>query len=104
MVMEYITEKFINQIHLEIITKNLKFFISHSLVNIQASESIQSTQINLIIKPLIKRLIQQFVSQQKPEAQLKTILNRLHNLDTNSGYAARTLINLFNFLNRTVVK
>ena len=98
-IMEYITEQFINQIYGEIITQNLQLFINHSLINSQAQEYIISTQINLIIKPLIIQLIQQFVSQRKLQKHLKKILDRLHNLDSNSGYGAGNLINIFNYLN-----
>ncbi len=97
-VMEYITEQFITQIYREIVTQNLQLFINHSLINSQAQEYIRATQINLIITPLIKKLIQQFVSQKKLQKHLKIIIDQLHDLDSNSGYGAGNLINLLNYL------
>ncbi|MEM8676283.1 MAG: NB-ARC domain-containing protein, partial [Cyanobacteria bacterium P01_G01_bin.67] len=97
-VMEFVTEKFIENIYQDIITQDLNLLISHSLINVQTKEYIRTTQTKLIIKPLINRLFQRFVTKEKIQSQFNNILNLLHDLDSTSGYGAGNLINLLNYL------
>ncbi len=93
-VMEYFTEKFIEEIYQEIITGELVFFNSHALLIAQAKDYIRDTQIRLIVKPFIAKLRSES-NQNLLENQLKNLLAYLRNLSPREpGYAAGNILNL----------
>jgi len=56
MVMEYITDRLVKQVCEEITTEN-GTFQSHALIKAQAKDYVQDTQICLILKPVLDRLL-----------------------------------------------
>ncbi len=105
-VMEYLTEQFIELISEEITTelnlqnsKSLTLFKSHSLIKATAKDYVRHTQIRLILKPIIDKLLYLLNSK----THIKTLLiHHLAKLQRKSpletGYAAGNALNLMNQL------
>ena len=60
--MDYVTDCLIDQVFNEVATEEIDLLMNHSLVKAQTKDYIRSSQINLIIKPLIDRLNKSFGS------------------------------------------
>jgi WD40 repeat protein len=90
-VMEYGTDRFVQQICSEFETAQLNVLKSHTLLRVQAKDHIQEIQIRLIVQPVMERLLSQFSSVAAIAAQAKQLLRQQ---DKNSGYLAGNLINL----------
>jgi WD40 repeat protein len=59
-IMEYVTNRFIQQIEREIITGKLDLFSTHLLIEAQTKDYLREAQIQLILQPLIDRLLAHF--------------------------------------------
>ncbi len=95
-IMEYVTQRFIQQIEREIITRELELFSTHALIEAQTKDYLRDAQIQLILQPLIDRLLAHFPTQFHLERHLKKILTILgQQTDKIAGYAAGNLLNLF---------
>jgi WD40 repeat protein len=95
-IMEYITEHFIQQIEQEIISGELSLFKTHALIEAQTQDYLRDAQIQLILQPLVDRLSVQFSSQEKLEQHLSQIIGTLrHQSIKETGYAGGNLLNLF---------
>ncbi|HAX87083.1 MAG TPA: hypothetical protein DCY91_12690 [Cyanobacteria bacterium UBA11370] len=98
-VMEYTIECFIDLICQEITTEKIELLMSHALMKVMAKDYIRSTQIRLIIEPLIERLNQTFKSPKTLEEKLRCILLKLRkDCSAASGYGGGNIINLLNQL------
>ncbi|MEG4809954.1 NB-ARC domain-containing protein [Microcoleus sp. F8-D3] len=94
-VMEYMTERLIEQVCTEIATSKINILKSHALLKATAKEYIRKTQAGLILKPIADRLFFSFERQQILENQLKPILTSLRGKPTlETGYVAGNIINL----------
>ena len=102
-VMEFVTEVFIEQICEEIITGNLALFKSHALIEAQAKDYIRETQVRFILQAVIDRLIVHLRSLPKLEAYIQRILLQLQStraaevtqhIIQDLGYACGNVINL----------
>ncbi len=99
-VMEYVTERFIQEIEREIITRKLDLFSTHLLIEAQTKDYLREAQIHLILQPLIDRLLTHFTTQTQLEQHLAKLLTTLrHEAEVITGYAAGNLLNLFCHLN-----
>jgi WD40 repeat protein len=95
-IMEYVTQRFIQQIEREIITGELALFSTHALIEAQTKDYLRDAQIQLILQPLIDRLLAHFPTQFHLERHLNKILTSLRQqTDKIAGYAAGNLLNLF---------
>ncbi|WP_373542747.1 NB-ARC domain-containing protein [Chamaesiphon sp.] len=95
-IMEYVTERFIEQIEREIISGELALFRTHVLIEAQTKDYLRDAQIQLILQPLIDRLLTHFTNRLHLELHLGKILTTLHHeTDKIAGYAAGNLLNLF---------
>ncbi len=95
-IMEYVTERFIRQIEREIISGELELFRTHALIEAQTKDYLRDAQIQLILQPLIDRLLTHFTERSHLELHLSKILTTLrHQTDKIGGYAAGNLLNLF---------
>jgi WD40 repeat protein len=112
-VMEYVTERFIDGCYDEISTEHPKVLISHALVKVTAKDYVRASQIRLILDPLVQRLNQTFQSPKTLEAKLAGILTQLReHCSALAGYGGGNLINLlhqlqinltnYNFSNLTI--
>lgn len=94
-VMEYVTEKFIAQVCLEILKQEPNFFRSHSLIKATAKDYVRQTQIRLILEPIVHHLADQFDSQDNLKSYLNQILAQLRQKTTLSPhYGAGNVLNL----------
>jgi len=98
-VMEYLTERFIEQVCEEIGTQKLKLFDRHALMKATAKDYVRATQVRLIVEPIVaglsnpedclKRALEEIKKQAKREIRYAAgnILNLLFYLDVDlSGY------------------
>ncbi len=95
-IMEYVTNRFIDLIEREIITEELELFRTHALIEAETKDYLRDAQIQLILQPLIDRLLTHFATQKQLEQHLAKLLSNLrHQADITTGYAAGNLLNLF---------
>ncbi|HEY9706855.1 MAG TPA: NB-ARC domain-containing protein, partial [Oculatellaceae cyanobacterium] len=95
-IMEYVTERFIQTIEQEITTGNLNLFRTHALIEAQTQDYLRDAQIQLILHPLTERLFTHFATPAQLEKHLCQILASLqHQTATQTGYAGGNLLNLF---------
>ncbi len=94
-ILEYITERFINAACQEIIDGEIDLFNRHALIQATAKDHIRSNQIRLILKPIIDKLSTNFRTDRDLLAQIKKILAEIRdNVMWRSGYAAGNILNL----------
>jgi hypothetical protein len=95
-IMEYVTERFIQTIEQEITMGNLNLFRTHALIEAQTQDYLRDAQIQLILHPLTERLLTHFATPAQLEKHLCQILASLqHQAATQTGYAGGNLLNLF---------
>ena len=102
-VTEYITDYLVEQVYQEIVNAangqgKFDLFHRYALLQAQAMEYVRQSQTQLIVAPIIQRLLAT-IGQESLQAQLKKVPNilRLHPLLA-EGYAAGNLINLLIYL------
>ena len=99
-VMEYITERFIQNCLQEILTRQIHLFNTHALIKAQTKDYIRDTQIRLILQPLLEQLLNKLGNKRRVEDYLNIILTNLQkNSLSSQGYSAGNLLNLFWQLN-----
>jgi WD40 repeat protein len=99
-IMEYVTQRLIEQIEQEIITGELELFNTHALIEAHTQDYLRDAQIQLILQPLIDRLLTHFTTQTNLEQHLDRLLTTLRQQPNEiAGYAAGNLLNLFCHLN-----
>jgi WD40 repeat protein len=95
-IMEYVTQRFIGQIERELIAGELDLFRTHALIEAQTKDYLRDAQIQLILQPLVERLLTHFTDRSHLELHLSKILTTLrHQTDKIAGYTAGNLLNLF---------
>lgn len=98
-VLEYITEQFIDRICDEITGQEPNLFRSHALVKATAKDYVRQAQFRLILEPIVHDLIDRFGNQKSLEFYLDRILAQLRQKpELPSNYAAGNLLNLFCYL------
>jgi WD40 repeat protein/transcriptional regulator with XRE-family HTH domain len=90
-VMEYATERFVQQVCIEFETQQLNLLQTHSLLQVQAKDYIREIQMRLIVQPVMERLPSCFGSVAAIEAQARHMLKQQ---GKKPGYIAGNLINL----------
>ncbi|MEP0801140.1 NB-ARC domain-containing protein [Funiculus sociatus] len=94
-VMEYLTEQFIEQVVEEIVTQKLSFFQTHALIRATAKDYVRDTQIRLILKPISDKLLYLIGSNNNIKNQLVKILSNLRGKSPReTGYAGGNSLNL----------
>jgi hypothetical protein len=87
-IIEYVTERFLQTIDQEITTSNLNLFRTHALIEAQTQDYGRDAQIQLILHSLTERLLTHFATQAQFEEHLCQILASLrHQTATPTGYA-----------------
>ncbi len=96
-VLEYVTEEFIQRVKSEIETGEIRLFGSHTLIAAQTSDYIRQIQVDVILTPLIKQLKAMFNNDEIAQ-KLKSILDKLPDMRTHENvvveYAAGNILNL----------
>jgi WD40 repeat protein/DNA-binding CsgD family transcriptional regulator len=94
-VVEYVTERFVERICHEIRTGEISIFNSHALIKAKAQDYIRHTQIRFILEPIVDRLLNQIDTIEQIEYHLKRILIALQNSPMlKPGYAGGNVLNL----------
>ncbi|WP_414587721.1 NB-ARC domain-containing protein [Scytonema sp. PCC 10023] len=94
-VMEYVTNRLIDQVCEEIETGNIDLFRCHALMKATAKDYVKETQVRLILKPVKDGLLNVFKSKKNLENQLSKILARLREESPlEAGYTAGNILNL----------
>ncbi|MFB8789975.1 MAG: NB-ARC domain-containing protein [Potamolinea sp.] len=95
-IMEYVSERFIQTIEQEIINFDLNLFKTYALIESQTQDYLRDAQIQLILHPLSERLLTHFETSSQLESHLCKILSSLkHQTAANTGYVVGNLLNLF---------
>jgi len=98
MVMEYMTEQFIEQVYEAIATEEINLLMKYALIKAQAKDYIRSSQIRTILEPIISKLCANFKTKDL-EFKLKQILLKLQEeFSTLPGYGGGNIINLLHHL------
>lgn len=99
-VMEYITEQLLDRVCSELSqSDSFSFFDRYALLKTAVREDVRSSQIRVIVDPLIDRAIAHLGSQQKLVSQLIKLLVKFHTRDREmGGYAIANLLNLLAYL------
>jgi WD40 repeat protein len=102
-VMEYVTDRFVNQVCEEIQYGNLSLFNSHALIKAQAKDYVRDSQILFILQPILNQLFAVYRSPSQIEDKLTQILSILRQQISSQntglmslipGYAAGNILNL----------
>ncbi len=94
-VMEYITDRVVEQVCQEITTGEIALFMSHALIGATAKDYIRDIQIRLILKPVTERLLNIVRSQRSLENKLTEIISNLQlHFSARPGYAGGNVLNL----------
>jgi WD40 repeat protein len=92
-VMEYVTDRFIQQICTEIATGDIELFNSHALIEAQAKEYLRNIQTSFILKPIADKLL--FNLKKNAVHHLKQIIATLQaDAILEPGYAGGNALNL----------
>jgi WD40 repeat protein len=100
-VMEYLTDRLIEQVCEEVQTGKIEVFNKYALIKATAKDYVRETQVRLILKPIAQRLVTTFGSNRSTTlgarslAPLEQILSTLREkYPHQAGYAAGNIINL----------
>lgn len=94
-VMEYLTDRLVEQLCQEIITESLQYLLTHALMKAQAKDYIHSTQICLIVQPVLEQLRGTLGSVNQIEHKLGRLITKLRNEVIDPlGYGAGNMLNL----------
>ncbi|MEM0979387.1 MAG: NB-ARC domain-containing protein, partial [Cyanobacteria bacterium P01_H01_bin.58] len=94
-VMEYVTERLIEQVVTEITEQKPARLISHALLKTTANDVVQQTQFNLILEPIAQQLLANLGNSADIAMTLTQCLDALRGQPpARSGYAAGNVLNL----------
>ena len=98
-VMEYTTERLINLWETEIKTGKINLLKTHPIIKADAKDYLRETQIRLILRPLLEKLLVNLKEQHEIEQRLQAILEYLRSFkDLKTQYVVGNLINLLKYL------
>ncbi len=94
-VMEYVTNRLVEQVCEEIVTQNIDLFRCYALMKATAKDYVREAQIRLILQPVIKGLLVVFRSKRGIENKLTRILATLRETSPlEQSYTVGNIINL----------
>ncbi|MBF2000671.1 MAG: NACHT domain-containing protein [Synechococcales cyanobacterium M58_A2018_015] len=95
-VMEYVTERFVEQMSEALVTGNLRLLTQHALIKAPVKDYLRESQIRVILEPLLNRLSDRWGSKSAIEQQLQQVLQQLQSeYGCSAGYGGGNLLNLF---------
>jgi len=93
-IMEYVTNQFVEKAYEEINMGTFGVFGSHALIKAKAKDYVRHTQVRLILDPLLQRL-QNTLGKEETEKKLKSLIFLLRqSRPTNLEYVAGNVLNL----------
>ena len=97
-VMEYTTQRFVEQVYQALLSDAPSLFCSHALLKAEAKDYVRDSQVRLIVQPLIERLLN-VMGHNDLEAKLYHLLETgRSDLAWASSYAAGNILNLLRHL------
>ena len=90
-VMEYVIERFVQQVCAEFETSQINLLRTHTLIRVQAKDYVREIQTRLVVQPMIERFLSRLDSVAAIEARARQLLIQQ---GKTSGYVAGNLINL----------
>jgi len=94
-VMEYVTDRLIEQVCQEIVTESPQYLLTHALMQAQAKDYIRDSQIHLIVRPILNQLQITLGSAPMLEHKLGRLVTKLQNEAIDPvGYGGGNLLNL----------
>ena len=94
-ILEYLTEKLIDEVCQEVETCEIKLFNNHALIKATAKDYIRNIQIRLILNPIIDKLLTIFNDRNSIGNRFLDIILKLReSFSLQSGYAAGNILNL----------
>ena len=98
-VMEYMSDRLVEQVSEEIVTGNLALFDRHALIKAQTKDYLRTAQTNLILKPIAEQLLARLGSKEQLHRHLQQLLSTLRSRPARQpSYGAGNLINLLRHL------
>jgi len=99
MVMEYVTERYLDELYHELTTSHIRRFNTHALLKAQTKSFIRQSQVRMIVGPLAERLCATQPHINAVTFLLRQTLTRLQEENRHQrGYAAGNLLNLLGYL------
>jgi WD40 repeat protein len=93
-IMEYVTDVFVEQVYSEIDSGAIKLLGSHALIKAQAKDYVRGSQVRLILAPVAERLLRN-LGEEGIEKKLKSILSTLREAQPQRPeYTAGNILNL----------
>src|SRR5262249_26319842 len=93
-ILEYITDRFVEEVSEEIDTESIKLLESHALIKAQAKDYIRNSQVRLILEPIANHLLTT-LGKEKTEKKLKCVLCTLREkYPQKPSYVAGNMLNL----------
>ncbi len=98
-VMEYVTDRIVENIHEEIITEKIELLMKYALTKAQAKDYIRESQIRLILEPVVERIETVFSTKEDTKKKIDQILLKLQREFSDAlGYGAGNILNLLSQL------
>jgi hypothetical protein len=102
-VMEYVVERLVEQVAQEITTGHLELLLSHGLMKAQTKEYVRHAQAELLLQPVLARLLTLLKSEQVIEQRLRHALATVRSTSwEEQGYGGGNVINLLSQLRGTL--
>ncbi|HAZ44913.1 MAG TPA: hypothetical protein DDW76_11685, partial [Cyanobacteria bacterium UBA11369] len=98
-IVEYVTNRLIEQLQVEIKTEQISLIHKFALVKTQSKDFVRESQLRLIVNPIIEGLRANFRTEANIRKKLDSLLHKIRNEDEfRLGYAAGNLLNLYRYL------
>lgn len=98
-IMEYVTDDFVQHVCKEIDSEALRLFATHALIKAQSKDYVRNSQLRLILKPVMNCLLTTYGTPGS-EQKLKGVLSVIRKLPSQAqGYSAGNVLNLLIQLN-----
>ncbi|MBD2356681.1 NACHT domain-containing protein [Tolypothrix sp. FACHB-123] len=94
-VMEYVTDRLIEQICNEIITAKLSLFLNYAIIKTTVKDYVRESQLRLILQPIAEQISKNFSAKSALNQQIQLITELLRQPENRlSGYGGGNLLNL----------
>lgn len=98
-VMEYVSERLVEQMCAEIMQKRLALLITHAIMKAQSKDYVRDSQVRMLMQPILERLLTHFEYAQKLEQHLYLLIHLLREKPyATHKYSGGNLINLLRYL------
>jgi len=99
-VMEYITDRLVEQAYSSIVNAEVTFLTSYALVKKQSKEHIREAQMESILQPLVAKLLSDSGNWHKLHDRLSQLLHKLREQNALPGYGSENILSVIKQLKR----